>query len=99
MRRVSVVFIDSKIKQEFNSLKSGKFENKKLYEFISRALNDLKENPSCGVKIPKQIWPREYKNIKITNLWKYNEYTTQNNRTYCWNSYLQPIAPIAENRI
>lgn len=70
MKRVSVIFIDSKLKQEFNSLKSGKFENKKLHEFINRALTDIKENPSCGVKIPKQTWPKEYP--KITNLWKYN---------------------------
>jgi|SRR3989344_1411133 len=69
----SVSFISQKLKEEFTSLKQGKFEDIKLYEFIDRAINDLKNNPSCGVKIPKRLWPKDYtKKNNISNLWKYN---------------------------
>ena len=44
-----------------------------LYGFIDRALDDLKKNPSCGTKIHKRLWPKEYKKkYGITNLWKYD---------------------------
>ena len=73
MRLTFVAFISQKIKKEFEELEKGKFEDKKLYEFILRAINDLKSNPSCGTKISKVLWPAEYiKNYKITNLWKYD---------------------------
>jgi len=41
-------------------LQKGKFEDKQLYNFIERAINDLKKNPMCGTKIPKKLWPRNY---------------------------------------
>ena len=70
---IYVAFISQKLKKDFESLKSGKFEDKKLYEFIDRALDDLKLNPTCGTKIQKRIWPKEYKKENgITNLWKYD---------------------------
>tara|TARA_Y100000310_G_C19984558_1_gene491337 strand:+ start:147 stop:482 length:336 start_codon:yes stop_codon:yes gene_type:complete len=70
---ISVAFINNKLKEEFESLKSGKFEDQKLYGFIERAINDLNKDPSCGTKIPKKLWPKEYiKKFEITNLWKYD---------------------------
>jgi hypothetical protein len=72
-KKVKVSFISKKIKGEFNSLASGKFEDKKLYEFIDRAIDDLENNPRCGTKIQKRLWPKEYKKkYDITNLWKYD---------------------------
>lgn len=72
-KQISVAFVSSKLKEEFEVLKKGKFEDKKLYEFIDRAINDLKNNPGCGIKIPKKLWPKEYiKKYNITNLWKYD---------------------------
>ena len=61
------------INSRINSLKTGKFEDKKLYEFIDRAIDDLKKSPTCGTKIQKKIWPKEYKKkFGINNLWKYD---------------------------
>ena len=57
---IYVAFGDKKIENEFESLNAGKFEDKQLYDFINRAIKDLKQNPNCGIKIPKNLWPKEY---------------------------------------
>ena len=73
MKSIFVAFISEKIKKEFEELEKGKFEDKKLYEFILRAIDDLKKNAMCGKKIPRNLWPADYiKKYNITNLWKYN---------------------------
>ena len=52
MERIKeVAFIDKNFKKSFFELKEGKFEEKKLFEFISRALDDLRKNPLCGISI------------------------------------------------
>ena len=72
-REIYIAFISEKIKQEFEALQEGKFQDKQLYRFISRAIQDLKVNPTCSIKIPKNLWPKEYiKKYGITNLWKYD---------------------------
>ena len=70
---VYVTFRERKTEKEFESLKTGKFQDKQLYSFIDRAILDMKQNPACGIKIPKRIWPRSYvQQYNITNLWKYD---------------------------
>jgi hypothetical protein len=65
-----VVFADQRLKREYASLES---EDPKLYRFISHALDDLKENPECGIHIPKRLIPKIYvQRYGINNLWKYN---------------------------
>jgi Txe/YoeB family toxin of Txe-Axe toxin-antitoxin module len=72
-KEVSVAFISEKLKGKFELLKEGKFEDKNLYTFIQGAINDLKQNPLCGAKIPKALWPKDYvQKYMITNLWKYD---------------------------
>ena len=72
MKEIYVAFIPEKIKKQFEKLNLGKFENKQLYKFIQRAIDDLKQNPFSGIKIPEKLWPEIYiKNYQITNLWKY----------------------------
>ena len=44
-KQMYVAFITPQLKEEFDSLKEGKFEDKKLYEFI-----DDKHNFSKGIK-------------------------------------------------
>ena len=94
---VYVIFGDKKVESEFEALKEGKSEDKQLYEFIDRAINDLKHNPVCGTKIPKNLWPKEYlKKYDITNLWKYDMpngwravYTIQTNEVMILNVILE----------
>lgn len=67
---VFVTFKDRRTEEAFNILKDGKYEDKKLYEFIERARRDLKENPFCGINIPRRIWPKQYR--ELSNLRKYD---------------------------
>ena len=70
---IFVAFASPKLEKDFNKLKQGIFENKQLYNFIQRAISDLKKNPMCGVKISRKLWPRGYiKKYQIKNLWKYD---------------------------
>ena len=70
---IEVLFGDEKIRQAFECLKEGKYEDKELHRFISRAIEDLKQDPFCGIPIPKKLIPKEYKiKYNVNNLWKYN---------------------------
>lgn len=72
MKQQYVTFGTKKLESSFEALKDGKFEDKKLYEFMERAMKDLKKDPTCGTRIEKRLWPKEYKKYGITNLWKYD---------------------------
>ena len=68
-----VTFIDKQTEDSFEKLRLGKFEDKRLYEFIERAILDLKKDSASGIKIEKRLWPKEYiTKYGITNLWKYD---------------------------
>ncbi len=70
MTEIFVGFINEKVRKEYQDSKN---ENPELYRFLERATDDLKKNPFCGIKIPKDIWPKEYvKKYAIDNLWKYD---------------------------
>jgi len=70
---VYVTFGEKKIEQEFELLKEGKFQDKQLYAFVERAIKDMKNNPTCGIKVPKRLWPKLYiDKFGVTNLWKYD---------------------------
>ena len=72
-KELGVGFITKKLKEDFKSLEKGKYESKQLHGFIKRAMKDLKQNPNCGIKIPRKLWPKAFvQKYKITNLWKYN---------------------------
>ncbi|MFH1255685.1 MAG: hypothetical protein V1494_00160 [Candidatus Diapherotrites archaeon] len=68
-----VAFADDSIKKAFEELGKGKFEEQQLFSFLKRAIDDLKENPLCGIRIPSSLWPKEYvKKYNIDNLRKYD---------------------------
>ncbi|MGV8168902.1 MAG: hypothetical protein ACP5N3_02495 [Candidatus Nanoarchaeia archaeon] len=71
-RKIFVTFGNNRLENDFETLKEGKTEDKRLYSFINRAILDLKGG-NCGVKIPRRLWPKFYiKEYGITNLWKYD---------------------------
>ena len=68
-----VAFGDEAVQKAFEELKKGRFEEKQLVSHIQRAIDDLKENPLMGIKIPSRLWPKEYiRRFSINNLRKYN---------------------------
>jgi len=50
---IYVAFVSKKLESDFGKLQKGKFEDKQLYNFIERAINDLKKNPMCELKFLK----------------------------------------------
>ena len=67
-----VVFADRKLKEAYEKLKHSTSEDKKLYEWLTKAFKSLEENAFCGIQIPKRLIPKEYRKYGIDNLWKYN---------------------------
>ena len=68
-----VTFIDASLEKAFNDLEKGKYEDQQLSKFLKRAIQDLKDNPLRGIKIPSNLWPKEYiKKYRIDNLRKYD---------------------------
>lgn len=68
-----VAFADEKLKEAYFKLKEGKFEDKQMFEFINRAIDDLKKNPMSGIRVPNNLIPKDYvKKYDVNNLWKYN---------------------------
>ena len=68
-----VYFADEKIKVAFEKLKTSTTEDRRLYERLSRAIDDLEEDAFSGIQIPKKLIPKAYiAKYEIDNLWKYN---------------------------
>ncbi len=68
-----VVFADKKLREAHDKLRDSKTEDKKLYEWLNRAFDNLSKNAFCGIQISKSLIPDIYmKKYGIDNLWKYN---------------------------
>ncbi len=68
-----IEFADEKIQMNFKELKNSKTEEKKLYNWICRAFEDLEENAFCGTQVSKKLIPNVYLDkYNIDNLWKYD---------------------------
>lgn len=53
-----VGFADKNLRKAYLKLQTGKSEEKQLFSFISRAIDDMKKNPLCGMKIPEKLIPK-----------------------------------------
>lgn len=68
-----IKFADEALRKAFEQLKEGKGEERRLYDWLVRAFNDIEQNAFCGVQIPKRLIPREYlQKYDVHNVWKYN---------------------------
>ena len=66
-------FADQSIFDAYKSLEFGDEQSKRLFKFINRAFDDIVVDPTCGIKIKKDLWPKDYiRKHHITNLWKYD---------------------------
>ena len=69
-KKVTVAFADEEIQKAYFRVK---IDDPSLYKFLERATDDLKQNPFCGIQIPKRQIPKTYvSKYEIDNLWKYN---------------------------
>ena len=70
--KTEIIFANEKIKKSFDKI--DKIEkDKTLSKWLNRALEDIEENPFCGIQIPKKQIPKEYiKKYRIKNAFKYN---------------------------
>lgn len=50
-------FADEKTKEKFYILQKGSFEDKRLFKFINKALDNIEDDSFCGVQIPKKNIP------------------------------------------
>lgn len=67
-KHCEVQFANEKVKEAFDKLNDQNLKN-----FIERAFCDIKENPFCGIQIPKRQIPQDYvMKFDIHNAWKYN---------------------------
>ena len=68
-----VAFASELLRSSFFKLKSGVFEEKRLAVEIQLAIDDLEKNPLVGIRVQRQLWPREYlRKYSINNLRKYD---------------------------
>ncbi len=68
-----VQFVDEKLRKAYEDLRASATEDRKLYEWLTRAFEDIQKNAFCGIQIPKKLIPKDYtKKYGIKNLWKYN---------------------------
>ena len=68
-----IIFADAGLKRAFDELKTGKAEERRLYDWLCKAFLVLRENTFAGIQVPKRLIPRRYKTqYGATNLWKYN---------------------------
>jgi Txe/YoeB family toxin of Txe-Axe toxin-antitoxin module len=68
-----IQFTNDGVKKAFERLREGKGNEKKIYEWLIRAFEDIEKNAFCGIQIPKKLIPLEYiKKFNIKNVWKYN---------------------------
>ncbi len=70
MREIKVGFNDIKVKKAFEALKTGKSEDRELYDAINKVMDKLKLNPKCGDPVPKRLIPKHYGDID--NLWEHD---------------------------
>lgn len=70
--RARVVFALPRLKRDFERLKTSRTEDRKLFDWLNRAFNELAKDPFCAIQIPKRLIPQKYPHYRIDNLWKYD---------------------------
>ncbi|HHQ44713.1 MAG TPA: hypothetical protein ENN13_01075 [Candidatus Altiarchaeales archaeon] len=68
-----IQFADKRIQKAFQQLEDAKGDERRLFDLLVRAFEDIEENAFCGIQIPKKQIPKEYlKKYGVRNLWKYD---------------------------
>jgi hypothetical protein len=71
--RSALYFADDQVRQIFFSLRSGRAEEKEIFDQLNVVFDTLAADPFCGIQIPKRLIPKVYiRKYGIDNLWKLN---------------------------
>lgn len=63
-------YADDRIKKSFEKLR---LRDEKFLRHLKNAIENIKEDPVCGIKIPQKLIPKDWmKKYSINNLYKYN---------------------------
>ncbi len=63
-------YADEIIKKDFEKLKN---RDEQLLRHLRNAVENIKDDPVCGIKIPQKLIPKEWvRKYSINNLYKYN---------------------------
>jgi len=63
-------YADEKIQKDFEKLKD---RDDKLLRHLKNAIENIKEDPACGIKLSQKLIPKDWiKKYSIDNLYKYN---------------------------
>jgi len=63
-------YADERIKESFEKLR---LRDEKFLRHLKNALENIREDPVCGIKIPLRLIPKDWmKKYSINNLYKYN---------------------------
>ena len=72
-RQKFVGFADEVVREAYDKLEHGRTEEKEIRAQIDEAIDDLKEKPQMGIRVPKTVWSKIYiQKYGITNLRKIN---------------------------
>ena len=58
LRANRVAFADDALKKAFECLEKGKFEEQELLQCLRKAIEELKQNPFLGIRVPSKLWPK-----------------------------------------
>lgn len=69
----ALYFADDQVRQAFFALKSGRAEEKEIYDLLNTVFDTIAMDPFSGIQVPKRLIPKVYlTKYGIDNLWKYN---------------------------
>jgi Txe/YoeB family toxin of Txe-Axe toxin-antitoxin module len=72
-RIIRVRFADRNLFKAYCGLEKGTAEERSLFSSLQQAINDIRKNPLCGIRIPHKLTPRKYTaEYGIEVVWKYN---------------------------
>ena len=68
-----MIFHNRTLYNTYKKLEFGNFDEKNLYKWITRAIEDLKHDAFCGLAIPKDRIPKKYLvDFDAKSIWKYD---------------------------
>ena len=69
----ALYFADDQVRQTFLQLRSGRAEEKEIYDQLNGVFDIIATDPFCGIQVPKRLIPKVYlTKYGIDNLWKFN---------------------------